>query len=108
FWSLTAFILWRYPRWVRLIIPVIALLYTAWWTGPVAPLAVLYFLGSCYFMGRILRRERDVWMATLLGAAVWMFVIWIALHFPINTRAVYGVAFALPYLFGYKFRHRTA
>jgi len=108
FWSLAAFILWQCPRWLRLIIPAIALLYTAGWAGPVAPLAVLYFLGSCYFLGRIARREEDACMATLLGAAIWMFLIWIALHFPINTRAAYGVAFAVPYLLGYKLLHRTA
>jgi len=108
FWSLTALILWRCPRWLAFIIPAAALIYTAWWAGPVAPLAVLYFLGSCYFLGRIVRREKDAYMATLLGTAVWMFVIWIALHFPINTRALYAVAFALPYIFGYRLRHRTA
>jgi len=108
FWSLTALLLWRCPQWLRFIVPAAALIYTAWWAGPVAPLSVLYFLGSCYFLGRIVRHEKDAWMATVLGAAVWMFVIWIALHFPINTRAVYVAGFALPYIFGYRLRHRTA
>jgi len=108
YWTLAGLILWRCPRWLPIIIPATALLYTAWWAGPVAPLVVLYFLGSCYFLGRIVRREKDAIMATLLGAAVWMFVIWIALHFPINIRSVYAIAFALPYLFGYRFRHRAA
>lgn len=107
FWSLAGLILWRCPRWLGRLVPAAALLYTAWWTGPIAPLAVLYFLGSCYFLGRILRREKDAYMATLLGAAVWMFLIWIALHFPINTRAAYAIAFAVPYVFGYTFRHRS-
>jgi hypothetical protein len=102
YWALAGVILWRCPQWLRFIVPAAALIYTAWWTGPVAPLSVMYFLGSCYFLGRIVRREKDACMATLLGAAVWMFVIWIALHFPINTRAVYAVAFALPYLLAYR------
>jgi len=104
YWTVAGIILWRCPRWLGLIIPSIALLYTAWWAGPVALLSVLYFLGSCYFLGRIVRREKDVCMATLLGAAVWMFVIWIALHFPINTWAVYGFAFALPYVLAHRER----
>ena len=107
YWTVAGLLLWRCPRWLGIVIPAAALLYTAWWAGPVAPLVVLYFLGSCYFLGRIVRREKDLWMATLLGAAVWMFVIWIALHFPINTRAVYAAAFAVPYIFGFRFRHRT-
>src|SRR5512141_1510951 len=70
FWTLAGLILWRCPRWLGMLVPAAALLYTAWWAGPMAPLAVLYFLGSCYFLGRILRREKDACMATLLGAAV--------------------------------------
>ncbi len=102
FWIAAGLILRLGPRWLGPIVPAAALLYTAWWTGPAAPLAVLYFLGSCFCLGRRLAREADAPTATLLGAAVWMFLIWIALHFPVNTRGVYAAALLLPYLFGYR------
>ena len=31
-----------------------------------------------------------------------MFLIWIALHFPVNTRGVYAAALLIPYIFGYR------
>lgn len=98
FWTLAAVILWRSPRRLMPIVGCAALLYTAWWAGPLAPFAVLYFLGSCYFLGRFLRRDLDGPTAVLLGAAVWMLVIWTALHFPINTRWVYAGALLIPYI----------
>jgi hypothetical protein len=112
FWSLAGVTLWRSPRWLGWIIPLAALIYTAWWAGPVAPLASLYFLGSCFFLGRVLTRKTDVYTATLLGSAVWMFLIWIALHFPINTRTIYAAAFLVPYILNYRslmaLRYRAA
>jgi hypothetical protein len=73
-------------------------IYTVWWGGFAAPVAVLYFLGSCYLTGRIFSRRADPATAVLLGIAAWMFAIWVALHFPVNTRASYGIAFAIPYV----------
>src|SRR5262249_9680626 len=73
------------------------LIYTIWWSGFVAPFAVLYFFGSCFFLGRVLYRESDRATAILLGLSVWMLVIWTALHFPVNNRWVYWVALAIPY-----------
>lgn len=102
FWIAAGLIRWLGPRWLSLIVPAAALLYTAWWTGWVAPLAVLYFLGSCFCLGQRLVRDADRPTATLLGAAVWMFLIWIALHFPLNTRGVYAAALLIPYLFEYR------
>ena len=102
-------ILWLRPRWIGVLVAAAALLYTAWWSGPLAPLAALYFLGSCFCLGRRITRDADPSTATLLGAAAWMFLIWIALHFPVNTRAAYGVALLVPYIFGYRYvRYRAA
>src|ERR1700688_4087475 len=81
FWIAAGLILWWMPSWLLPITAVAALFYTAWWSGPLAPLAVLFFLGSCWCLGRRLARVADPPTATLLGAAVWMLLIWIALHF---------------------------
>jgi hypothetical protein len=80
FWAVAAFLR---PKHLLPVAAVFVLLYTAWWSGPAAPLAVLYFLGSCQ---------------TLIGVAGWIFAIGIALHFPINTPAVYLIALGIPYL----------
>jgi len=102
FWSAAGLILWLCPRRLAAIVWTAALFYAAWWSGPLAPLAVLNFLGSCFCLGRRIARDADPPEATLLGAAVWMFLIWIALHFPVNTRGVYAAALAVPYILGYR------
>jgi hypothetical protein len=89
--SVAALLIWR--RRVEWMIPA-GCLYAAWWTGPAAPLAVLFFLGSCYALGR--RMATGV-TAVLAGAALWMLVLWCALHFAVNYGWVYAVAFSLPY-----------
>ncbi len=91
FGSLAAVLVWR--KRAAWLIPAGGL-YAAWWAGPLAPLAVLFFLGSCYALGR---RLADGVTAILVGAALWMFVLWTALHFPVNFWWLYAVAFALPY-----------
>ncbi len=96
YWAAAGLLLWRTPQRVAWIIPV-AVLYAAWWAGPVAPLAVFYFLGSCYALGRLLARGSEGVASILLGASAWMFVLWCALHFPVNFWWVYAIAFALPY-----------
>ena len=98
FWTAAGGILWLAPRWIGVIAAGFALIYTIWWSGLAAPLAALYFFGACFFTGRIFSRRADAATAILLGLAAWMFAIWIALHFPINTRATYAVALAVPYL----------
>ena len=98
FWSVAALLIASVPRWTGQIIAAIALLYTIWWSGLAAPLAVLYMLGAFLLTGRILVRESDALTSTLLGLATWMEAIWIALHFPVNRPAVYVIAFAIPYL----------
>jgi len=101
FWSAAVLTLWRSPRWIGVICAAAALLYTMWWSGPLALLAVLYLLGSCFCLGKRVAARADPPTATLLGAAVWMFLIWIALHFPLNTRGAYAGALAIPYVFSY-------
>jgi len=98
FWIAAGVILWFRPRWLARIAWAAALLYVAWWSGPGAPLAALYFLGSCLCLGRLLARESETPVVILLGAAVWMFLIWGALHFPVNTRGAYVAALAAPYV----------
>ena len=97
YWVAAGLLLWRAPRRISWIIPA-TVAYLAWWAGPAAPLAVFYFLGSCYSLGRLLTRGAEGAMAFLLGASAWMFVLWCALHFPVNFWWVYAIAFALPYV----------
>ena len=75
YWAAANVILWRWPRHLLKIVAAVVLLYTAWWTGPAALLAALYFLGSCYCLGRLLNRSDDAVLSILLGAAAWMFLL---------------------------------
>ena len=92
-------VLWRWPGQLLRVAFAGAVLWAAWWAGPVAPLAVLYFLGSCYALGRRLSGDGHAILATLLGAGVWSLVLWVALHFPVNYWWTYAAAFAVPYAF---------
>jgi len=106
FWPIAALIVWLAPRRLWLIAGAAAIAYAAWWSGPAAPAAVLFLLGSCFLLGRMLVRWTDGVTQTLVGAAVWMSVAWVALHFPVNTRWVYVAALALPYARGFRFARR--
>jgi hypothetical protein len=87
----------RRPTLVAPAVGAAALLWAMWWTGPLAPIAVLYFLGSCYALGRLVCPSAQNVLATTAGAAIWMLILWTSIHFPINYPWVYAIAFALPY-----------
>lgn len=91
-------VVWRWQQQVLRVAIVTALIWTIWWVGPIGTAAVLFFAGSCYGLGRLLRIEDDL-LAVVAGAAVWATVLWGALHFQVNFPWVYGVAFAVPYVF---------
>jgi hypothetical protein len=101
FWILAGLILWRRPGWLGAVVAASVLVYSVWWCSrffmPVAPLAVIYFLGSSFLLGRWVARKADGITALLLGLSIWIFIISIVVRFPVNTRAVYFVAFAIPY-----------
>lgn len=109
FWPMAALVVWLAPGYLGPVAMAVGIVYAAWWSGPAAPIAVLFLLGSCFFLGRSLARSADSVSQTLAGAAAWMSVAWIALHFPVNTRWVYLIALAFPYARGFplKFRFRT-
>jgi hypothetical protein len=102
YWAAAGTILWLRPAWLVPLTCAFVLIYSAWWcaefSDPVAPFAVIFFLGSSFLLGRLAARNAGGILALLLGFAIWMFVISIAVHFPVNTRMVYAIAFAIPYL----------
>lgn len=89
----------RAPGWLPHATLLIAVMWAAWWWGPLAPLAVLYFLASSNALGRCVSATRNGTLATLLGAAVWMLLLWIALHFYWNRWWIYAMVFAIPFVF---------
>lgn len=98
FAAVAGLLVWLWPRQLLRMALVVALLYAGWWAGPLAPLAVVYFLGSCGALGRRLALGTDAITQTLVGAAVWMTVLWCALHFRVNFGWSYALAFGVPYL----------
>ena len=98
YWIAAGALLWLAPRRLGPAAAIFVAIYTVWWTGPAAPLAVLYFFGACLLTGRIILRRADAFTALALGLAVWLAAIWLALHYPVNTRTIYLAAFAIPYL----------
>ena len=113
YWTIAGLLLRFAPKWLVPAAGIFVAVYTAcWytpaWSGVAALAAVLYFLGSCFFTGKFLSRRADAATAILLGMAVWMFAIWAALHFPVNTGAAYAIAFAIPYAWALKMRRSLA
>jgi hypothetical protein len=104
YWAVASLLLWVKPSRLGAAVALFVTMYTAWWAGVAAPLAVLYFLGSCFFTGRIFSRRAEPATATLLGLSLWMFAIWVALHFSVNTLTTYAIAFAIPWVWGIKTR----
>jgi len=96
YWAVAGPLLLLAPRWLGPSAAAFAFGYAIWWSGLAAPLATLYFFGSCFCLGKILRRDAAATTAILLGLAAWIFAVWLALPFPVNPRAVYLIAFAIP------------
>ncbi|HLH38626.1 MAG TPA: hypothetical protein VKX39_05715 [Bryobacteraceae bacterium] len=102
YWISAGVILWLRPAWFFWAAAIFALGYSEWWCALVftacAPLAAIYFLGSCFLLGRVLFPRLDTLLATLAGFSIWIFLLSIAAHFPVNRPAIYFLAFAAPYL----------
>ena len=86
------------PRWLGGVAAIFVLGYSMWWCGWVAPLAVLFLFGSAFLLGRKMWRGTDAATATLIGLAVFLFYVWIALHFAVNRALIYSIVFGLPWL----------
>ncbi|HML17735.1 MAG TPA: hypothetical protein VK419_11945, partial [Bryobacteraceae bacterium] len=103
FWAAAGLIVWLRPAWLAPLAGAFVFLYSMWWCwrffNPLAPIAVLYFLGSAFFLGRRLARGADWPIALLMGLAIWIFLISIAAHFPINNKFTYAIVFSVPYFF---------
>jgi len=102
YWTAAGALLRLRPAWFLPAAAIFALGYSEWWCAqvftPWAPLAAVYFLGSCFLLGRVLFPRLDGALAALAGLSVWIFLLSIAAHFPVNRPAVYFIAFAAPYL----------
>ena len=102
YWACAGILLWIRPAWLFPAAAIFVFLYSEWWCSRFfsswAPIAVVYFLGSCFRLGRLLFRTLDAALAILIGLSVWIFLISIAVHFPVNRPAVYAIAFLIPYL----------
>jgi putative flippase GtrA len=70
--------------------------------GPMTVLTVLLFLFSCAVTGALLLRREEApdavsrLLELLLGVAVWMAVVWVAVHFRVNYAGTYLAAFCVP------------
>ena len=70
---------------------------TAIFLGPAAVLAVAYYLLSCWSLGQLLARRRlPHYLSTLLGAAVFIFLMPFAARLPVNYPLIYGLVLAVP------------
>lgn len=107
FWAIAGLILWIRPKWLIPVMGLLALSYSVWWCAlffeAIAPLAVIYFLGSSFLLGKLMAQRADGITAFLPGLAMWIFAISIAVHFRINTRGVYFAAFAIPYVASWRY-----
>ncbi len=102
FWAVAGIAIWFRSQWLVEIVALLVLIYTTWWCWrfyePAAPLTVIYFLGSSFLLGKFIARKANGIAALLLGLAIWIGAISVAVHFPVNTRVVYAGVFAIPYV----------
>jgi dolichol-phosphate mannosyltransferase len=81
---------------------------TAFAIGPLALLAVVFYLiSSCALGSRLLGRKHDdgpesQLFATLLGAAVWIFAMTLVARIPVNYPAVWAAVLAIPVLLDWR------
>ena len=97
-----AIVAWR-PGWVAPLSFLAALVYTAATAGPLALLAVLFFLFSCFALGRLLLGRHaetalDDLLALLAGASVYVWLVGLAVHLPVNYPTIYLAGLAVPIL----------
>jgi hypothetical protein len=97
-----AIVAWR-PGWVAPLSFLAALVYTAATAGPLALLAVLFFLFSCFALGRLLLGRHaetalDDLLAVLAGASIYVWLVGLAVHFPVNYPTIYLAGLAVPIL----------
>ena len=96
---------WK-PSYAPHLFLLLAALYSFVALGPLAPLWVLFFLGSSFLLGRLFLPGEDALdhlLALLLGVAVWILLIGTAAHFPVNTPLTYLAAFSIPFAVGRRF-----
>jgi len=104
-WSL-AFLMLR-PAWFAPATLLGALGFLTIAIGPAAVAAIVLLLFSCYVTGALLLPDREPessarasLAAKLLrlpvGASIWMTVVWVMVHFPVNYPAVYAIALLVP------------
>jgi hypothetical protein len=108
YWVIAGAIVLRRRSWLLPVAMAFVFAYSTWWCWrfyrPVAPVAVLYFLGSSLLLGRRVLRTAGWITALLTGLAIWIFLVSIAVHYPINKPAAYWVIFAIPYLLAWRDR----
>ncbi len=106
FWSVAALTIWFQPRWLGPLVAAFVLIYSVWWCArffdAAAPMAVIFFLGSSFLLGRMVARGSEGITALLLGIVLWTFAISIVVRFPVNTRLVYAASFAIPYALNWR------
>src|SRR5271170_1883955 len=86
YWAIAGVIVWLRPAWLLPIAAGFAFIYSTWWCwrfyNPLAPAAVVYFLGSSFLLGRLAVRGVNWITALLVGLAIWIFLVSLAVHYP--------------------------
>ncbi len=99
YWAAAALVMWVARRWFWWVLGAFGVVWAGWFTGDwLAPVAVVYFAGSYWAVGRWAARGASWVVQVLAGAAVWMVVVWVVLRFPVNFGWVYWVGVGVPYL----------
>ena len=100
FWGISAAMVFAVPRAYAAIVAALVLVATVVAVGPLALLAVAAFLvGSCALGSMLLGVENQL-CATLLGIAVYIFLMTFLARLPANYPAVYLILLAIPMLVG--------
>src|SRR5579863_3783037 len=63
YWAAAGLMVWLRPAWLLPVAAGFVFAYSEWWCwrffSPLAPIAVIYFLGSCWLLGRVIARGAE-------------------------------------------------
>lgn len=95
---------WK-PSFVAPLLLLLAALYGFLAVGPSALLCVPFFLGSSFLLGKLLfagEGALDDLLALSLGIGIWILLIGVAAHFPVNSSFTYLAALSIPFVVGWR------
>jgi hypothetical protein len=93
YWPIALIFPWRS---FQLTAVAVAVAYSIWLVGLIAPLATLFLFASAYCLGKLIWKNLDIPGATAAGIAIYICLFWFLLHLPVNHWWLYAIVLSTP------------